>query len=116
MLRVPLAIISITLTSCVSTSGPTQISSYQLLEGHVNETVILSGFWSKQHEATGIYFGARVYSDAPESCVAVDATIDAPHASRVKLTGTLEKTSCGSELICITVCQPYLLTNVQRIK
>ncbi|WP_336980797.1 hypothetical protein [Altererythrobacter fulvus] len=87
-----------------------------MLEERVNEDVTLSGFWSKQHEATGIYFGNRVFSDAPESCVAVDATIDAPHASRVKLTGTLEKTACGTEQICITVCQPYILRNAQQKK
>lgn len=100
----------------MSTSNSTPISSYKVLEKHVNETVTLSGFWSKQHEATGMYFGKRRYSDAPESCVAVDAAINASHASRVKLTGTLQKTSCGTDLICITACQPYVLTNVQQIK
>lgn len=87
-----------------------------MLEERLNEKVTLSGFWSNQHEATGIYFGKRKYFDAPESCVAVDGVIDAPHASRVKLTGTLEKTACGTELICITVCQPYVLRNAQRVE
>lgn len=116
MHRAPLAILMMTLASCVSVSAPTPITSYQMLEARVNENVTLSGFWSKQHEATGIYFGKRKYADAPESCVAVDAAIDAPHASRVTLTGTLEKTTCGTELICITVCQPYVLRNAQQIK
>jgi hypothetical protein len=87
-----------------------------MLEEKVNERVTLSGFWSKQHEATGIYFGTRDYSDAPKSCVAVDVAIDATHASTVKLTGILETTACGTELICITVCQPYVLRNAQQIK
>ncbi len=116
MPRLSLAIISIALTSCVSTSNSTLISRYEVLEKHVNETVTLSGFWSNQHEATGVYFGKRRYFEGPESCVAVDVAINSPHASRVKLTGTFQKTTCGTELICITVCQPYVLTNVQRIK
>lgn len=116
MARLSFAIISVALTSCVSTSNSTLISSYEMLEKHVNETVTISGFWSKQHEATGIYFGKMPHPDAPESCVAVDAAINAPYASRVKLTGTLQKTTCGTDLICITVCQPYILTNVQRTK
>ncbi|WP_152414461.1 hypothetical protein [Blastomonas sp. AAP53] len=116
MARVHLAALAITLVGCVSTSGPSRISNYQMLEGHLNETVVLSGYWSKQHEATGIYFGSRDYFDAPGSCVAVDSTVNAPHASRIKLTGTVEKSACGTELICTTVCQPYILRHTQQIK
>ncbi len=79
----------------------------------IGQDVTLAGFWSKQHEATGIYFGKRGYRDAPKHCVGVDPPLEAAHGSGVRISGTLEKGPCGDELICLTVCQPYVLRNAR---
>ncbi len=82
----------------------------------IGQNVTLAGFWSKQHEATGIYFGKQEYRDAPKQCVAVAPSLEVAHGSRVRISGTLEKGPCGKELICLTVCQPYVLNNARVVR
>jgi hypothetical protein len=111
------AIVSFICSSCVA-SLPTSsgISRYADLEAFVGQEVVLSGYWSAQHEATGIYFGSREYQDAPKHCVMTDAAIPVAHGSAVRVSGILERSGCGDELICITVCQPYVLKNASLIR
>lgn len=98
---------------CATVSRTNEASRYAELEQLVGQQVILSGFWSARHEATGIYFGRRDYGDAPKRCVAVDRGVGASDGSRVRIIGTLEKSGCGADLICLTVCQPYVLKNAR---
>lgn len=113
MKQLPVALLFVSLASCATLPKPNDISEYAELEGVVGQDVTLAGFWSTQHEATGIYFGKREYRDAPKHCVAVTPSLEAAHGSGVRISGTLEKSPCGTELICLTVCQPYILRNAR---
>ncbi len=115
MKRLSTALLFAFVTSCVTLPIPNVISNSAELEGLVGREVTLVGFWSKQHEATGIYFGKREYRDAPKHCVAVAPLLEAAHGSLVRVNGILEKSACSKELICLTVCQPYVLKNARAL-
>ena len=113
MKRLTVALLFAPLASCTTLPKPNDISEYAELEGVIGQDVTLAGFWSKQHEATGIYFGKREYRDAPKHCVEVVPSLEVVHGRGVRISGTLEKSPCGKELICLTVCQPYVLRNAR---
>lgn len=97
------------LAGCITTSDPNTISRYDDLEGHEGQIVTLSGFWSERHEASGVYFGRRDYRDYPEQCVQVAPRPSVPDKTKLVVTGKLERSGCGDELICFTTCQPFIL-------
>lgn len=111
MKRLIATLISAGVASCATLSPSSGVRTYSELEGFVGEQVTLTGYWSEQHEATGIYFGKRDYRDAPEQCVMADPILPIAHGSTVRVSGILERSGCGEELICITVCQPFVLKN-----
>ncbi|MXO72018.1 hypothetical protein [Alteraurantiacibacter buctensis] len=102
--------------SCTTYPPSSGLRRYADLEGQLGQNVTLVGYWSSQHEATGIYFGNRWYRDAPEQCVSVEPILPAQHRDAVRVAGFLEKSGCGDELICLTVCQPYVLKNAHMIQ
>lgn len=97
------------LAGCVTTSDPNTIARYNDLVGREGEIVTLSGYWSERHEASGIYFGRRDYGDYPEECVLVAPRPNLPDKTKLVVTGKLERSGCGDELICLTTCQPFIL-------
>jgi hypothetical protein len=103
------------LASCTSPSGPPKILRYSALGQAVDKEVVVRGYWSAQHEATGIYFGRREYRAAPYQCVMTDPALKVHHQSRVLVSGTLERSGCGDDLICLTTCQPYVLRNARLV-
>ena len=102
-------LLGIMLVSCATVIDPSAISRYSDLEGHEGEVVTLSGYWSERHEASGIYFGRKNYRDYPDQCVLVTPRPNLPDKSRLVMTGKLERSGCGEELICLTTCQPFVL-------
>lgn len=99
------------LTSCTTLNSAPGTSNYSKLEGYVGHEITLVGYWSAQHEATGIYF----YHDAPKRCVIAEPALLVEHGSTVRVKGVLARSGCGDELICLTVCQPYVLKNAEII-
>lgn len=97
------------LAGCITTSDPNTISRYDDLEGREGEIVTLFGFWSERHEASGVYFGRRDYGDYPEKCVLVEPHPNLADKTKLVITGKLERSGCGDELICLTTCQPFIL-------
>src|SRR5690606_18058232 len=116
MKRLAAAIVSASVVSCTTLPSATGVQRYAELEGLVGQEVTLAGYWSMQHEATGIYFGKREYYDAPEQCVMVEPSLTSAHRSPVRVSGILERSGCGEELICLTVCQPYVLKNAHIVR
>lgn len=112
-----LVIASLFCSGCASSlPTPSAITKYADLEASVGRDVVLAGYWSAQHEATGIYFGNRDYRDAPKHCVETHPTIQVGHSEAVRVSGTLERSGCGHDLICLTVCQPYVLRNAHVVR
>ena len=115
-MRFPIIIVcAVLLTCCTTLNSTSGTNDYSKLEGRVGEEVTLVGFWSNQHEATGIYFGSRDYDDAPKQCVMTDPALTVAHASAVRVKGFLVRSGCGDQDICLTVCQPYVLKNARMI-
>ena len=115
MKRLTAAIISASVVGCASLPPASGVRSYAELEGLVGQEVTLAGYWSAQHEATGIYFGKREYRDAPMQCVMAEPELSIDHGRPVRVGGILERSGCGDELIYITVCQPYVVKNARVI-
>jgi hypothetical protein len=111
------ALAALLCSSCASSpkmhSG---IYRYADLQPLVGQKVVLAGYWSAQHEATGVYFGNRDFRDAPKQCVMTEPLLSAAHGSSVRVSGVLERSGCGDELICLTVCQPYILRNASVVR
>ena len=116
MRKLPLLFLAASVASCGTLRSSSNIRNYADLESGVGQEVTLVGYWSAQHEATGIYFGQSEYRDAPRRCVMTDRPLEVDHGSAVRVSGTLERSGCGEELICLTVCQPFLLKNTQSIR
>jgi len=111
-----IAAVCLSFAACTTLSLSGGIRKYDQLESLVGQEVTLVGYWSSQHEAIGIYFGNRYYRDAPKQCVRAEPNLSVGHGKAVRVSGMLEKSRCGEELICLTVCQPYVLKNAHLAK
>ncbi|HEY0028555.1 MAG TPA: hypothetical protein VGC35_11860 [Allosphingosinicella sp.] len=113
MKKLAFLVLAANVAGCAAPFVRSGIREYGDLWRFVGQEVTLVGYWSAQHEAQGIYFGKRRYRYAPRQCVAVDPPPRVQHQSAVRVRGTLERSGCGDDLICLTVCQPLVLTNAR---
>ena len=68
----------------------------------------IQGFVSKRHE-TGLYFSRSDMTDYNGTCLRPEPVSEFRHREKVVVTGILERTGCGAELICTNACQDYVL-------
>ena len=115
------ALSAMLVTGCVKDVHPADaasipwINSYADLDAHVGQRVVLDGFWSTRHEASGIYFGRQNYGDHPKQCVLTDTHLNAANQGRVRVAGVLEKSPCNDgTMICLTVCREFVLRTEAR--
>ena len=86
-----------------------KVDAYKKVAPALGQRVVVIGYWSGTHEASGIYFNLRELDDAAPRCVALTKPISARHGSEVRLIGTIRRNDCGSGAICLTACQPFEL-------
>jgi hypothetical protein len=87
------------------------VDAYHKVERAIGQRVVVIGYWSGTHEASGIYFSLSDLDNVAPRCLALTNPISIKHGTKVRLVGTIRRNQCGSGAICITVCQPFELEN-----
>ncbi|BDW83111.1 hypothetical protein MACH24_25490 [Erythrobacter sp. Dej080120_24] len=100
------------LTSCAHAlpdrADITTIKRFADVEANLGKPVRIKAIYGDINEARGLYLSGRDFRlfDRGGQCLLYsDDTLN--HGERVELFGTITDSGCGTELFCITVCQPY---------
>lgn len=67
------------------------------------------GYISRTHEATGLYFTLKDMNAENDKCIVPNPFPEVTHGTKVSLSGTLARTECGSERVCLNTCSGYEL-------
>ena len=115
MKRVLLSFLSVfCVGSCATTSlddaNGIWIDDYEEFEANAGNFVTVKGYVSFHHEATGLYlFLSDMAEESNGNCLLLTPMDDLRHGERVVVSGILERTGCGAELICTNLCADYVL-------
>lgn len=85
------------------------IKSYERIIKVLDQKVTISGYLSRTHGASGVYFDLENLDDESEKCVSVRPFPAGDHGSLVVVTGLLKMSGCGVDLICTNTCSDFEL-------
>ena len=114
-----MSLICFFLVSCTGNSSSIRnektntLNTYVQLSDYENQSIIVSGFLSKTHGASGLYFNLKDLDDENEKCIALSPFVEGEHAVRIELTGKLVISKCRDEYVCLNVCRDYRLLNTK---
>ena len=101
-------------SSTTKTTEKNTLKTYEQLRNYENQLISVSGFLSKTHGASGLYFSLNDLDDENEKCIALSPFIEEEHAVLIELTGKLVISECRTELVCLNVCSDYKLLTSKR--
>jgi hypothetical protein len=110
--RIAVFCAAILLGSCATTTSSTDspvITNFDDIETHIGRQVVIEGFVSRTHGASGIYLSVSDLRKENGRCVGLQPFVDTSHGDKATLSGMIEKTGCGSEKICTNICGDYQL-------
>ena len=84
------------------------VQNFGEVRENLGKPVRIRAIYGDINEARGLYLSDRDFRrfDEGGQCLLYsDRTLQ--HGERVELIGTISDSGCGTELICITICQPY---------
>lgn len=112
MSRVAALIALAVLASCASVPNPTEgqtITNFDKIDLSVGRKVLIEGYVSRTHGASGIYFNLSDLRQENGRCLVPQPFVDTPHGERAILSGVVQETGCGTDKICTNICGEYLL-------
>lgn len=124
-MRTYLVIMSLTCFLTVSCNGGSKASTngnkatirtFEQLSNFENQQVSISGFLSKTHGASGLYFNLNDLDNENENCIALVPFVGEEHAMLIELTGMLVVSECKTDIVCLNVCSDYKLLNPKRLE
>jgi len=95
--------------ACASLAADREISDFSEIAANVDRPVVVTGYISQSHEASGLYFSLRDLDAENDRCIVPMSLERFRHRQRVTLTGTLTRTECGERLICTNTCDKFEL-------
>ena len=85
------------------------ITEFADLEHKVGSAIRVKGIVSQTHGAAGLYLKSRDFREKNARCILPQPFEGLAHGERVTLSGNLERTDCGKGLICLNVCDEYVV-------
>lgn len=105
-------IILVLLGSCASVPNSTDgqaVTNFDKIDLYVGRTVVIEGYISRTHGASGIYFSLSDLRKENGRCLVPQPFVDTPHGQRAIFSGVVQKTGCGTDKICTNICGGFIL-------
>jgi|GEM_PF-3494772 len=103
-------LLSISLGACISSiieDNGISINKFDSIEQNLGQNIEIEGYISLSHEATGLYLRKSDLIKENDNCLVPKPFGDYDHGQRVRLTGLLVQTDCGTTRVCTNVCSTF---------
>ena len=83
------------------------VSNFSQIAANENKMVVILGFLSKTHGASGMYFNLEDLNNENEKCVTLTPFLQRDHGEQIIVQGKLVSSKCQTEQFCLNTCSDY---------